>query len=196
MIYYSFHFLRSEHLEVCILGHSNLAPFCISTGSLDQFNLLFTFLSCLVCTILVFYLHFVQLTNLQLQFHRRPFWKKEIAERLEESRSIWISEFWFLTRKVFRMVVFEIYGDSNISRSWKAVASESERLKGSILRPATTLVLLKDTLRTVSQTTRFIIVSALTNPVSRIAFSDDELSFRTELGSLYDDFLVNLISAS
>jgi hypothetical protein len=94
------------------------------------------------------------------------------------------------------MVVFEIYGDSNISRSWKAVASESERLKGSILRPATTLVLLKDTLRTVSQTTRFIIVSALTNPVSRIAFSDDELSFRTELGSLYDDFLVNLISAS
>ncbi len=27
------------------------------------------------------------------------------------------------------MVVFEIYGDSNVARSWKAVASESDCLK-------------------------------------------------------------------
>jgi len=87
------------------------------------------------------------------------------------------------------MVVFEIYGDSNISRSWKAVASESERLKGSVLRSTTSLVLLKDTLRTVSQTTRFIIVSALSNPVSRINYTDDELTFRTDLVSLYDDIM-------
>jgi hypothetical protein len=87
------------------------------------------------------------------------------------------------------MVVFEIYGDSNISRSWKAVASESERLKGSVLRSTTSLVLLKDTLRTVSQTTRLIIVSALSNPVSRINYTDDELTFQTDLVSLYDDIL-------
>jgi hypothetical protein len=87
------------------------------------------------------------------------------------------------------MVVFEIYGDSNIARSWKAVASESDRLKGSILRSATSLVLLKDTLRTVSQTTKFIIVAALSNPVSRINYDGDDLTFRTELGSLFEDIL-------
>jgi hypothetical protein len=79
------------------------------------------------------------------------------------------------------MVVFEIYGDSNIARSWKAVASDSDRLKGSILRSATTLVLLKDTLRTVSQTTKFIIISALSNPVSRINYSEDDPSIQLNL---------------
>ncbi len=68
------------------------------------------------------------------------------------------------------MVVFEIFGDSNVAKSWKAVALEQERLKGSVLRQTTTLISLKDSLRTVAQTTRFIIVSALSNPVSRIKF--------------------------
>jgi hypothetical protein len=90
------------------------------------------------------------------------------------------------------MVVFEIYGDSNISRSWKAVASDSDRLKGSVLRSATTLILLKDTLRTVSQTTKFVIVSALSNPVSRITYDGTELSLRADLDSLYDDVLDSL----
>jgi hypothetical protein len=90
------------------------------------------------------------------------------------------------------MVVFEIYGDSNVARSWKAVASESDRLKGSILRSATSLVLLKDSLRTVSQTTKFIIVAALSNPVSCINYDGDDLTFRTELGSLFDDILDSL----
>jgi hypothetical protein len=68
------------------------------------------------------------------------------------------------------MIVFEIFGNSNVAKSWKAVALEQERLKGSVLRQTTTLVSLKDSLRTVAQTTRFIIVSALSNPVSRIKF--------------------------
>ncbi len=90
------------------------------------------------------------------------------------------------------MVNFEIYGDSNIARSWKAVASDSDRLKGSILRSATTLVLLKDTLRTVSQTTKFIIISALSNPISRLNYAGNELSFKTDLANLYDDILDSL----
>jgi hypothetical protein len=68
------------------------------------------------------------------------------------------------------MVVFEVFGDSNIAKSWKAVASDQERLKGSLLRQTTTLVSLKDNLKTVGQTTRYMIVSALSNPVSRIKF--------------------------
>jgi hypothetical protein len=90
------------------------------------------------------------------------------------------------------MVNFEIYGDSNIARSWKAVASDSDRLKGSVLRSTTTLIMLKDTLRTVSQTTKFIIVSAISNPISRINYDGNELTFRTELISLYDDVLDSL----
>jgi hypothetical protein len=68
------------------------------------------------------------------------------------------------------MVVFEVFGDSNIAKSWKAIASDQERLKGSLLRQTTTLVSLKDNLKTVGQTTRYMIVSALSNPVSRIKF--------------------------
>jgi hypothetical protein len=32
------------------------------------------------------------------------------------------------------MVVLEVFGDSNIARSWKAVASDTDKLKGSVLR--------------------------------------------------------------
>jgi hypothetical protein len=87
------------------------------------------------------------------------------------------------------MVKYEVFGDSNISRSWKAVAADSERLKGSVLRPVTTLVLLKDTLRTVSQGTKFILVSALSNPVSRLVSDGTEASLRLELTTLFDDIL-------
>jgi hypothetical protein len=68
------------------------------------------------------------------------------------------------------MVVFEVFGDSNIAKCWKAVANEQERLKGSVLRQTTTAVSLRDNLKTVAQTTRFLLVSALSNPVSRIKF--------------------------
>jgi hypothetical protein len=91
------------------------------------------------------------------------------------------------------MVVFEIFGDSNVARSWKSVASDSERLKGSVLRSATSLVMLKDSLRTVSQTTKFIIVSALSNPVSRIAYDGNEVTLRTDLGCIYDEVLDSLV---
>jgi hypothetical protein len=68
------------------------------------------------------------------------------------------------------MVAFEIFGDSNIARSWKAVASEQDRLKGSVLRQTTTQTSLRDSLKTVAQSTRFVLISALSNPVSRIKF--------------------------
>jgi hypothetical protein len=91
------------------------------------------------------------------------------------------------------MVVFEVLADSNVSRSWKAVAADYERLKGSILRSATTLVLLKDSLRTVSQTTRYLLVSALSNPVSRIQYDGSEASLRSDLNSLFDEILDSFI---
>jgi hypothetical protein len=68
------------------------------------------------------------------------------------------------------MVAFEIFGDSNVARSWKAVASEGNRLAGSVLRQTTTLVSLRDTLKTVGQTTRTIIISAMTNPITRLKY--------------------------
>jgi hypothetical protein len=68
------------------------------------------------------------------------------------------------------MVVYEVFGDSNIAKSWKAVASEMEQLKGSVLRQTTTLVSLRDHLKTVAQSTRFALVSAITNPITRIKF--------------------------
>jgi hypothetical protein len=66
------------------------------------------------------------------------------------------------------MVAFEVFGDSNIARSWKAVANEGGKLTGSVLRQTTTLISLRDSLKTVAQTTKFILVSALTNPVTRL----------------------------
>ena len=68
------------------------------------------------------------------------------------------------------MVAFEIFGDSNIARSWKAVASEGGKLAGSVLRQTTTLVALRDTLKTVGQTTKCILVSAVTNPITRLKY--------------------------
>jgi hypothetical protein len=68
------------------------------------------------------------------------------------------------------MVSFEIFGDSNVARSWKAVASDGNRLAGSVLRQTTTLASLRDTLRTVGQATKYVLVSAVTNPVTRIKF--------------------------
>jgi hypothetical protein len=87
------------------------------------------------------------------------------------------------------MVNFELFGDSNISRNWKSVASDQDRLKGSVLRPTTTLVLLKDNLRTVSQTTKFIIVAALSNPVSRLKYDGSEAALLADLDTLFDDVL-------
>ncbi len=87
------------------------------------------------------------------------------------------------------MVVYEVLGDSNISRSWKAVASDSDRLKGSVLRPATTLVLIKDNLRTVAQTTKYLLISALSNPVSRIVPDGTDSFLKSELCALYEDIL-------
>jgi hypothetical protein len=68
------------------------------------------------------------------------------------------------------MVVFEVFGDSNIAKNWKAVASDQERLKGSVLRQTTTKVSLRDNLKTVAQSTRFVLVSALSNPISRLKY--------------------------
>jgi hypothetical protein len=68
------------------------------------------------------------------------------------------------------MVVFEVFGDSNIAKSWKAVANDSDRLKGSVLRQTSTQVSLRDSLKTVAQSTRYILVSALSNPVSRLKY--------------------------
>jgi hypothetical protein len=68
------------------------------------------------------------------------------------------------------MVAFEVFGDSNIARSWKAVASDGDKLAGSVLRQTTTQIALRDTLKTVGQSTRYILVSALTNPISRLKF--------------------------
>jgi hypothetical protein len=68
------------------------------------------------------------------------------------------------------MVAYEVFGDSNVARSWKAVASEGGKLVGSVLRQTTTLVALRDTLKTVGQSTKTIIVSAVTNPITRLKY--------------------------
>ncbi len=90
------------------------------------------------------------------------------------------------------MVVFEVFGDSNVAKSWKAVANETERLKGSVLRQTTTLASLKDSLKTVGQTTRYILVAALSNPVSRLKFEGPALLGQAAsdlLGEIYDHLL-------
>ncbi len=68
------------------------------------------------------------------------------------------------------MVNFEVFGDSNVARSWRAVATDQERLKGSILRNTSSLAILKDSFRTVAQSTRYLVVSALSNPIARLPF--------------------------
>ncbi len=94
------------------------------------------------------------------------------------------------------MVVYEVFGDSNIAKSWKAVASEMEQLKGSVLRQTTTLVSLRDHLKTVSQSTRFALVSALTNNITRIKFEGVALleqAVSERCGEIYD-YLVQTLN--
>jgi hypothetical protein len=59
------------------------------------------------------------------------------------------------------MVEYEVFGDSNISRSWRAVATDLHHLKRCVVRPLTTLALLKETLRTVDE--GFMLLSALSS---------------------------------
>ncbi len=86
------------------------------------------------------------------------------------------------------MVAYEIFGDSNIARSWKAVASDGGRLTGSVLRQTTTLVSLRDTLKTVGQATRFILVSALTNPITRLKY-ECIAQIKSASGDCFDEIL-------
>jgi hypothetical protein len=89
------------------------------------------------------------------------------------------------------MIAFEVFGDSNVAKAWKAVASE-DRLTGSILRQTTTLASLRDNLKTVAQTTRHLLVAALSNPISKIKF-EGVANLRTSLSDCLDkicDFLV------
>jgi hypothetical protein len=65
-------------------------------------------------------------------------------------------------------MIFEVFGDSNVSRNWKTVSDYYEPMKGSIFRSTTSLSALRDSLETVSQTTEFLIVSSLTNPLTNI----------------------------
>jgi len=94
------------------------------------------------------------------------------------------------------MVVFEFFGDSNIAKAWKAVASDQERLKGSVLRQTTTKVSLRDNLKTVAQTTRHLLVSALSNPISRLKFEGTALLGQSvaELLDEIFDFLVQTLN--
>ena len=86
------------------------------------------------------------------------------------------------------MVAYEIFGDSNVARSWKAVASDSGKLAGSVLRQTTTLVSLRDTLKTVGQATRSILVSALTNPITRLKY-ECIAQIKTASGDCFDEIL-------
>jgi hypothetical protein len=94
------------------------------------------------------------------------------------------------------MVVFEVFGDSNVAKSWKAVASDLERLKGSVLRQTTTKVSLRDNLKTVAQTTKFVLISALSNPISRLKFEGVTLLGQavTDLLDEIFDFLVQTLN--
>jgi hypothetical protein len=94
------------------------------------------------------------------------------------------------------MVVFEVFGDSNVAKSWKAVASDLERLKGSVLRQTTTKLSLRDNLKTVAQTTKFVLISALSNPISRLKFEGVTLLGQavTDLLDEIFDFLVQTLN--
>jgi hypothetical protein len=94
------------------------------------------------------------------------------------------------------MVAFEFFGDSNIAKSWKAVASDQDRLRGSVLRQTTTKVSLRDNLKTVAQTTKFVLVSAISNPISRLKFEGVALlgPAVTELLDEIFDYLVQTLN--
>jgi hypothetical protein len=94
------------------------------------------------------------------------------------------------------MVVYEVFGDSNIAKSWKAVATELDQLKGSILRQTTTQASLRDHLKTVAQSTRYALVAAISNPVSRLKFegpSHLEQAVAEKCGEIYD-YLVQTLN--
>jgi hypothetical protein len=90
------------------------------------------------------------------------------------------------------MVSFEIFGDSNIARSWKAVASDGGKLAGSVLRQTTTLVSLRDTLKTVGQGTKYILISAVTNPVTRLKY-EGVAQLKTTVPDCFDEICDYLI---
>ncbi len=97
-----------------------------------------------------------------------------------------------LKYSLYKMVTYEVFGDSNIAKCWKSVANESERLKGSVLRQTTTQVSLRDSLKTLSQSTKFALVAALTNPIARIKFEGAamlEPAVREVLEEIYDYLL-------
>ncbi len=93
------------------------------------------------------------------------------------------------------MVAFEIFGDSNISRSWKAVASDGDKLAGSVLRQTTTLISLRDTLKTVGQATKNILVSALTNPITRLKY-EGVAQLKVSALDCFDEMLDYLIQTA
>jgi hypothetical protein len=96
------------------------------------------------------------------------------------------------------MVAFEVFGDSNIARSWKAVSSEGGRLTGSILWQTTTLASLRDTLKTVGQGTKAILVSALTNPITKLKY-EGVFQLRVSVVDCLDeicDFLIQTVNSN
>jgi hypothetical protein len=93
------------------------------------------------------------------------------------------------------MVAFEVFGDSNIARSWKAVASDGDKLTGSVLRQTTTLVSLRDTLKTVGQATKNILVSALTNPITRLKY-EGVAQLKVSAMDCFDEILDYLIQTA
>ncbi len=93
------------------------------------------------------------------------------------------------------MVAFEVFGDSNIARSWKAVASDGDKLTGSVLRQTTTLVSLRDTLKTVGQATKNILVSALTNPITRLKY-EGVAQLKVSAMDCFDEMLDYLIQTA
>lgn len=93
------------------------------------------------------------------------------------------------------MVAFEVFGDSNIARSWKAVASDGDKLTGSVLRQTTTLVSLRDTLKTVGQATRNILVSAVTNPITRLKY-EGVAQLKVSASDCFDEMLDFLVQTA
>ncbi len=93
------------------------------------------------------------------------------------------------------MVAFEIFGDSNVARSWKAVASEGGKLTGSVLRQTTTFISLRDTLKTVGQATKAIIISALTNPITCLKF-EGVAPLKVSAGDCFDEICDLLVQTA
>ncbi len=94
-------------------------------------------------------------------------------------------------------MIFEVLGDSNVSRNWKTVADYYEPLKGSIARSTTSLSALRDNLKTVSQTTELLIVAGTTNPLTNIALDNIDAmkcACADQLREIFDLLLKTLAS--